>query len=191
MNATIENLILTVVRSAALFVLCVMLMGHSSEAKAQSQALQPGEYWGSDNCAGTWDGNQWWPSNICRYFAHGDTEVMFEQYDKSDFNKPVVHMDYGQVAQTGYVFAYTGWAVIAIPWRGSYINLLHEPASFYFRQADGSWLTIPQMQALLAAKLADPEAAGHIIIGGQGINWDDPAMRIAALLDKANGIQDY
>jgi hypothetical protein len=186
MKATIEDLILIAFRSAALLVLCVMFMGHSSEAKAASGQ----ESWGSDNCAQTWDGYRLWPSNICRYFLNGDTQVMFEQYDKSNYNKPAVHMDYSQVAQTGWVYAYTDNMVIAVPWRGSYINVLNvEPQSFYFWQ-DGSWITIPQIQALIAQKLAAQTSPQIIIVGGS-INWDDPVMKLAALIDKAHGIQDY
>jgi hypothetical protein len=188
MKTQIENLILIVLRSSALLVLCVLFMGHSPEAKAQSE--QPSEYWGDDNCLQYWDGTQYQPSNICRYFAEGDTGAMFEQYDKSNYYKPAVHVDYGQVASTGWVYANTGTAVIAVPWRGSFINVLNvEPASFYFKLDDGSWITIPQLQTLIAQRVASQTAPQYFTVGG-GINWDDPVMKLAALIDKFNGVQD-
>jgi hypothetical protein len=189
MKTHIENLILIVLRSAALLVLCVLFMGHSPEAKAQSG--QASEYWGNDNCLQYWDGAQYQPSSICRYFAEGDTAAMFEQYDKNNYYKPAVHVDYGQATSTGWVYAYTGTAVIAVPWRGSFINVFNvELQSVYFRQDDGSWITIPQIQALIAQKIAAQSAAPQYFTVGGGINWDDPVMKLAALIDKFNGIQD-
>jgi hypothetical protein len=163
MNTKLTDRLFGALRYLALIIVGAILVSHGPAARAAGQTLQLGqEYWATNNCAYIWNGYQGVPTYTCRYFLQGDSATHWMQYDPTKHD-PAIYMDGDLAAHPGFLYVYARGGWMAFPWHNTFAHFLDVPtASVWFLVGTG-WITIPQLQVAIEAKVREQVTATQFL----------------------------